>query len=123
MPYQITIAEPFVAQHYLTVPDAGSEGDIHSHSFIAEVTFEGTTLNEYGYLLDIDIVKDSLSCIIQEYRDTTLNERLDGNPSCERLAKSIHDSLRSDTELSGVDTLTVRVHEDETAIVSYSSPV
>ena len=58
--YHLAVSREFVAQHYLTVPTPGPEGDIHSHQYTAEVRFGGTELNEYGYLVDIDHVESVL---------------------------------------------------------------
>lgn len=116
--YTVTITEPFVAQHYLTVPDAGPEGTLHSHAFEAEVRFGGQELNQYGYLLDIDHATEALSTVVDHYRDETLNDHLEGNPSCERLAGTLSEDLRTELEAPEVEVIEVTVYEDETAAVT-----
>lgn len=118
--YELTVTEAFVAQHYLTVPDPpADEAELHSHVFTAEATFRGPELGEYGYLLDIDRALAALSDAADRYRDETLNDHLDGNPSAERLARALFD------DLAGVDApaateLAVAVREDDVASVSYA---
>ncbi|MES3516301.1 MAG: 6-carboxytetrahydropterin synthase [Natronomonas sp.] len=121
--YTVTVSEPFVAQHYLTVPDPGPEGELHSHRFEAEATFCGPELAEYGYLLDIDHAIEALEAVVETYRDETLNERLSGNPSAERLAEAIHADLAARVTAPAVESLSVTVREDETALVSYDAPI
>ena len=119
--YSVTVTEPFVAQHYLTVPNPPpEEADPHSHAFETEVTFRGESLAEYGYLLDIDVARAELETAVDRYRDETLNDHLDGNPSCERLAEALFDHLVATVDAPAVDELTVAVHEDAAAVVTYT---
>ncbi|MFT4881103.1 MAG: 6-pyruvoyltetrahydropterin/6-carboxytetrahydropterin synthase, partial [Salinirussus sp.] len=39
--YTTTVRTDFVAQHYLTVPDPGPEGEPHSHHYEVELEFRG----------------------------------------------------------------------------------
>jgi len=121
--YAVTVTEPFVAQHYLTVPNPpAEEAALHSHAFEAEVTFRGSELGEHGYLLDIDLARAALVDAVDAYRDETLNEHLAGNPSVERLARALFDRL-ADLDAPAVEELTVAVHEDDTALVRYTGPL
>lgn len=121
--YAITVSEPFVAQHFLTVPSPPpEEAELHSHAFEAEVTFRGSSLGEYGYLLDINLARAEVTEAIDAYRDETLNDRLEGNPSVERLARAVFDRI-ADIDAPAVEELTVAIHEDDTALVSYSGPI
>lgn len=121
--YTVTVSESFVAQHFLTVPEPGPEGELHSHAFEAEATFRGTELGAHGYLLDIDAARTALSTAVDRYRDETLNEFLSGNPSVERLATALSVALTAAIDAPAVEELTVVVHEDDTAAVSYTAPV
>jgi len=123
--YTLTVSETFVAQHYLTVPDPGPEGDLHSHTFTARATFAGPELGEHGYLLDIDEAVDAVESTADRYRDETLNDRsdIDGNPSAERLARAFADRLADRVDAPAAERLTVAVREDEAAEVSYERDV
>lgn len=118
--YSVTVTEAFVAQHHLTVPSPPpAEAELHSHAFEAEVTFRGPELGAYGYLLDIDRARDRVADAVETYRDETLNDHLQGNPSVERLARALFDRIAG-IDAPAVEELTVTVHEDDKALVSYT---
>ncbi|MFC7097266.1 6-pyruvoyl trahydropterin synthase family protein [Halobaculum marinum] len=126
MTYRTTVTRQFVAQHYLTVPDPGPEGDLHSHVFAVEATFAGPSLNEYNYLVDIDDVRAALDDAEARYRDATLNElaEFDGyNPSVERFARVLHERIAPAAADGPADTLRVTVWEDDEAAAGYEAPV
>ncbi|NHN48472.1 6-carboxytetrahydropterin synthase [Halostella sp. JP-L12] len=118
--YTVTVSETFVAQHYLTVPDPGPEGDLHSHTFTAAVEFAGSELGEYGYLLDIDDAVEAVEAAAERYRDATLNDlpEIEGNPSAERLAAAFGDRVADRVDAPAAETMTVTVREDDVAEVS-----
>jgi 6-pyruvoyltetrahydropterin/6-carboxytetrahydropterin synthase len=121
--YELTVSETFVAQHFLTVPNPpADEATLHSHTFTVEATFTGPELGEYGYLLDIDLALDALADAADDYRDETLNDHLDGNPSAERLARALFEAL-ADIDAPAATELTVTVREDDVASVSYGAPL
>ncbi|CAI48762.1 PtpS family protein [Natronomonas pharaonis DSM 2160] len=121
--FTVTVTETFVAQHFLTLPDPpADEATLHSHTFEAEVTFRGPELGPHGYLLDIDAAREALSAAAETYRDETLNDHLDGNPSVERLAVALFADLSS-LEAPAVTELTVAISEDDTAVASYTAAV
>lgn len=122
MSYTVTVSDSFVAEHSLTVPDAGPEGEPHTHTFDVEATFRGSELGAYGYLLDIDDATAALETIADDYRHERLNDRLPGNPSCERLAEAIYADLQRAVDAEPVDRIEVTVHEDDTATVTYAGP-
>ncbi|SFR48981.1 MULTISPECIES: 6-pyruvoyl trahydropterin synthase family protein [Halorubrum] len=118
--YELTVSESFVAQHYLTVPNPpADEAELHSHTFEAEATFRGPELGEHGYLLDIDLALEAIADAADRYRDETLNDHLEGNPSAERLARALFDAL-ADVDAPAATELTVSVREDDAASVSYT---
>jgi len=118
--YELTVSETFVAQHYLTVPNPpADEATLHSHVFTAEATFSGPELGEHGYLLDIDLALDALADAAGRYRDETLNDHLEGNPSAERLARALFVDLAA-VDAPAATRLTVTVREDDAASVAYA---
>ena len=122
MNYAVTVSDSFEAKHYLTVPDSGPESELHPHTFGVEATFRGSELGAYGYLLDIDDAIAALETITDRYRHEKLNEYLEGNPSCERLAEAIYADIRRAIDAESVDRIEVRIHEDDTATVTYAGP-
>lgn len=122
MMYTVTISRKFVAQHFLTVPDAGPESEPHSHRYELELELCGETLNEYGYLVDIDDVSRALDRVVDRYRDEMLNDHpsFEGrNPSLEHFTRILCDQLIDDLEAPEVDAATVNLREDETAWAGY----
>jgi len=123
--YTVTVMEAFVAQHFLTVPNPGPEGELHSHLFTAHAEFRGPDLGEYDYLLNIDDARAALAAVAADYRDTTLNDRegfAGRNPSVELLARRVHEALSERLDAPGVEELVVTVEEDDVASVAYHAP-
>jgi 6-pyruvoyltetrahydropterin/6-carboxytetrahydropterin synthase len=120
--YRLSVSRDFVAQHYLTVPDPGPEGEVHSHHFEADVRLAGPDLNEYGYLVDIDAVDAALDDLEARYRDALLNDlpEFDGaNPSVERFARLFGDRFVATAPTGTATSLTVRMWEDDVAWASH----
>ncbi|MDY6818129.1 MAG: 6-carboxytetrahydropterin synthase [Halobacteriales archaeon] len=121
--YAVTVRRDFIAQHFLTVPNPGPEGELHSHHFEVEVELAGPSLNEYGYLVDIDQVNGVLDEIESRYRDATLNElpEFEGrNPSVEHFARIIAGRFDDGIDTDPIDTIAVTVWEDQTAAATYT---
>ncbi|MFC4550572.1 MULTISPECIES: 6-pyruvoyl trahydropterin synthase family protein [Halorussus] len=124
--YAVTVERAFVAQHYLTVPDPGPEGELHSHAYTAKVQFSGEELNEYGYLVDIDDATALLESTVDRYRDATLNDlpEFEGrNPSLEHFARLFGDRLADGLDAPAVESLAVKLREDEAAWASHERAV
>ena len=127
--YAVTVRDRFIAQYFLTVPDAGPEGEPHSREYGIELAFEGPELGTYGYLLDIDEAKAVLEAIEERYGDRLINnlpEFEDTNPSVERFAREIASRVIETMDLEGVgtvETLRVTLHEDESAWAAYERSV
>lgn len=122
--YSVTVTESFIAQHYLTVPDPGPEGKLHSHQFEIEATFEGDQLGEYGYLVDIDDVKAGLEAVRERYADETLNEKpgFEGrNPSVEHFSRIACETLLDHVDPAAADRVRVVMWEDEEAAAGYET--
>lgn len=124
--YTVTVIEDFIAQHYLTVPDPGPEGEIHSHHYEAELTLEGEELNEFDYLVDIEAVETVMDEIRARYEDALLNEqsKFEGhNPSVEHFARVVWELAADELDTEPVETLTVTLWEDDDAWVAYEDSI
>jgi len=119
--YELAVQRDVIAQHVLTVPDPGPEGDLHSHQYRLEIRFSGPELGEYGYLVDIDAVNEVLDQVQERYADAVLNDlpEFEGNPSVERFARNVGDRIETHLEDPTPEHLSVRIWEDEEAWASH----
>ncbi|ABC45455.1 6-pyruvoyltetrahydropterin/6-carboxytetrahydropterin synthase [Salinibacter ruber] len=122
--YELMVRRDFVAQHYLTVPDCGPENEWHSHHFDVEVALKGDELNEHGYLVDIVEVEGALEALVDRYEDATLNDlpEFEGlNPSIEHFSRIFCTALTEQLNTAQLETVTVKIWEDDTAWASYTA--
>ncbi|WP_299331279.1 6-pyruvoyl trahydropterin synthase family protein [Haloplanus sp.] len=120
--YRLSVSRDFIAQHFLTVPNPGPEGEVHSHRFGVDVRLTAPELNEYGYVADIDAVNAALDDLEARYRDALLNDlpEFEGlNPSVEHFARLFGDRFVEAVPTAGATALTVRIHEDDDAWASH----
>lgn len=120
---ELMVKREFIAQHYLTVPDPEPpEGEVHSHHFTIEVEFAADSLDEYGYLVNINRVETLFDDVEERYRDTLLNDlpEFEGmNPSVERFARTVCNRFCVDLLDNNPDEVTVRIWEDDLAWASH----
>lgn len=122
--YSVAVTRSFVAQHYLTVPDPGPEGELHSHAFELEVALSGSELGAYGYLVDIDEVKSGVDACLDYFRDATLNDlpEFEGkNPSVERFARVFCRTFVDECDTGTAERVELTLWEDDEAWASYQS--
>ena len=124
--YTLTVKDSLIAQHYLTVPNCGTENKWHSHHFEVEIILKTSNLNKWGYVCDIDDVKGSLTDLNNRFSDQTLNEleAFEGmNPSVEHFARIaaeyIRDTLDDETR-TRCHELQVCIWEDAEAAARYT---
>ena len=124
--YTVSVMADFVAQHYLTVPDPGPEGEIHSHHYEVELTLAGPELDEDDYLVDIEAVEGVLAEVRARYEDELLNDQptFEGhNPSVEHFARVVWNLTVDELDTDHLSTLTVTIHEDDDAWAAYEDSV
>jgi 6-pyruvoyltetrahydropterin/6-carboxytetrahydropterin synthase len=120
--YTVAVRRDFVAQHYLLGAISGPESRLHSHDYKIEVRLEGERLGEQGYLIDIDVIKENLETLLDKYRDRSLNDapEFEGlNPSVEHFARILCEQLHKRIAAPGLQAITVRLWEDESAWASF----
>jgi len=118
--YSVTVKRELIAQHFLVGGDWGPENDLNSHRYRIEARYEGPSLDEHGFLVDIEAVGKLLDGLVERYRDRTLNdlpEFADLNPSVEHFARILSDRLQ--IAAPGIDELEVTVWEDDAAAAGY----
>ncbi|MEJ2148614.1 MAG: 6-carboxytetrahydropterin synthase [Chloroflexota bacterium] len=120
--YTLTVQRDFVAQHYLVGGDWGAENERHSHHYTVEVTLEGESLDEHGFLVDIVDLTAHLDSLVAAFRDRTLNDlpAFAGlNPSIEHFSRIFCTELAGRIKANTLDALVVTIWEDEIARASY----
>jgi 6-pyruvoyltetrahydropterin/6-carboxytetrahydropterin synthase len=122
--YSVTVRRELIAQHFLVGGDWGRENMLNSHHYRIEARYEGTSLDRYGFLLDIDEIYRKLDGLVERYRDRTLNELPEFdelNPSVENFSRILSDRLV--VTAPNVDALEVTVWEDADASAAYRRPL
>jgi 6-pyruvoyltetrahydropterin/6-carboxytetrahydropterin synthase len=120
--YTVAVSQDFVARHRLLGVETGPESQLHSHDYRIEVQLEGRTLNEQGYLVDIDVIKANLEELLAKYRDQNLNDapEFEGlNPSVERFARIMCHELCQRFRPQRLFAVTVKLWEDESAWAAF----
>jgi 6-pyruvoyltetrahydropterin/6-carboxytetrahydropterin synthase len=120
--YKLAVKKDFIAQHFLTGGDWGSENQKHSHHYQLEIQLMGKDLDNHGFVVDIVKINEHLEKLISSYRDKTLNdltEFRDINPSIENLARISYQTFYRLIQGTEIRALKVKVWEDNIAWVSY----
>lgn len=121
--YRVAVRRDFIAQHFLIGGDWGAENFVHSHHYVLELELAGQTLDQHNYLVDIVDIENNLNAAVLYYRDRTLNELpefAETNPSLERFARLLCESLSSKIQAANIHLVTVRLWENELAWAGYS---
>ena len=121
--YQLAITRDFIARHYLVGGDWGTENELHSHPYRAEILVEGNALDRHGYLIDIVELNSAVNAVIGRVGEHTLNDlpAFAGlNPSLEHFSRILWDMLASRLDLPD-KILTVRLWENERDWAAYGA--
>jgi 6-pyruvoyltetrahydropterin/6-carboxytetrahydropterin synthase len=121
--YKLAVRRDFIARHFLIGGDWGPENDPHSHNYVLELRLGGKNLNEHGYLTDIVEIERHLSDSLDRFRERTLNDlpEFEGlNPSLERFARILADSLHERIAVKNIETVEVVLWETDSAWAAYS---
>ena len=110
--FEVRVEADFAAAHFLRDYNGKCE-NLHGHNYKVYAHVKGPELNEGGMLMDFSQLKGALRLVCKELDHTNLNDMpiFDQNPSAERIAKYIADSLldkipelkSSDIRLKAVD--------------------
>ena len=102
--FEVRVEDDFAAAHFLRDYHGKCE-NLHGHNYKVFVHVRGNKLNEGGMLLDFTQLKAALKEVLKKIDHTNLNDMqiFDQNPSAERIAKFIFDSIIENTNKSGLD--------------------
>ena len=120
--YTVAVTKDFIANHFLIGVDWGSENSPHAHHYVAEISIEAAELDKHGYLVDIVEIEAALDSIVDDFRDSMLNEKPEFaglNPSIEHFSRIICDRMLDKVKPPGNGTLVVKLWENATCWAAY----
>lgn len=119
--FELKILNHFSAAHQLTMVGQKCE-NLHGHNWRVEVCVNGERLNEAGVLVDFGVIKTHVKTIMKRLDHQFLNELpyfKDSQPSSEKLAIYIADSLKELLDEPGVTVSRVTTWESDNACATY----
>lgn len=102
--FEVRVEADFAAAHFLRDYNGKCE-NLHGHNYKVFAHVRGPKLNEGGMLLDFTKLKGVLRNVCKQLDHTNLNDMdiFDQNPSAERIAKFIYDSIICELKKEGQD--------------------
>lgn len=120
--YAVTVRTDFIAQHFLIGGDWGPENERNSHHYVLELSLEGSSLDQHGYLVDIVAVENALASLRTVYADRLLNDlpEFEGlNPSLEHFCRILCERLAGELAGPNLTAVAVRLWENAAASATY----
>lgn len=120
--YTVAVSRDFIANHYLIGGDWGSENHPHAHHYVLEFSIEAQTLDQHGYLVDIMEIEAALTQIVDYYRDSLLNDKVEFaglNPSIEHFSRILCEKMNSLVKKPSGAAFTVKLWENATCWAAY----
>lgn len=104
MSFEVRVEADFAAAHFLRDYNGKCE-NLHGHNYKVYAHVRGEKLNEGGMLMDFSKLKAALRTVCKELDHTNLNDKeiFDQNPSAERIAVYIYDSIIQLLKKEGLD--------------------
>jgi 6-pyruvoyltetrahydropterin/6-carboxytetrahydropterin synthase len=120
--FTLAVRRDFIAQHALIGGDWGAENQPHSHHYLLELQLEGATLDQHGFLVDIEDVENTLNGLVSGYRDHLLNDLPEFaglNPSLEAFSRILCVSLGKSLRVENNTSIKVVLWENDSAWASF----
>lgn len=120
--YTVSVSRDFIANHYLIGGDWGSENQPHAHHYVLQVRLQSPTLDKHGYLVDIVDIESALDAIVDDFRDSMLNDKPEFaglNPSLEHFSRIICEKFIAAITPPGSGSVTVKLWENDTCWAAY----
>lgn len=119
--YELNKDMNFAAAHFIPFDTAGKCQNVHGHTYFANVTIVGNELQEDGFLVNFQELKQ---LVHGEYDHTLINNHqdfTDKSPSTEVVAKTIYKNIEQALKKYDNDpkVLQVIVRETPTSYVTY----
>jgi len=118
--FELKIVTHFAAAHQLRMVAKKCE-NLHGHNWKVEVCVSGERLNDAGVLIDFGELKAHVNGIINTLDHKFLNDLnlFDGNPSSEKIAVYIAETLAPKLAHDGIRVSRVTTWESEDACATY----
>ena len=102
--FEVRVEAEFAAAHFLRDYNGKCE-NLHGHNYKIYAHVKGFELNEGGMLFDFSKLKNALRYVCKKLDHTNLNDFdiFQQNPSAERIAMFIYDSLINELKKEGLD--------------------
>lgn len=120
--YTVAVTKDFIANHFLVGGDWGSENETHAHHYVAEISLQGEQLDAHGYLVDIVKIEAALNSVVEDFRDSLLNDKPEFaglNPSLEHFSRIICERMLSAITPPGSGVLSVKLWENASCWAGY----
>jgi 6-pyruvoyltetrahydropterin/6-carboxytetrahydropterin synthase len=120
--YTVAVTKDFIANHFLIGGDWGSENFPHAHHYVAEISIEAAELDKHGYLVDIVEIEAALNNIVDDFRDSLLNDKAEFaglNPSIEHFSRIICERMLDQINPPGSGMLNVKLWENASCWAAY----
>ena len=124
--YEVGARAPLTALH--RIPWAtGPEAELHAHDYDVEIVVGREQLDERGMVCDLDVLQPALASALAQLAGKDLDAVVRPGEveavTVEVLARWLHDALREALAGTGVERLSVRVWESDSAFGGYAGRV
>jgi 6-pyruvoyltetrahydropterin/6-carboxytetrahydropterin synthase len=120
--YTVAVTKDFIANHFLIGGDWGSENFPHAHHYVVEISIEAAELDKHGYLVDIVEIEAALNNIVDDFRDSLLNDKAEFaglNPSIEHFSRIICERMLGQIKPPGSGMLNIKLWENASCWAAY----
>ncbi len=131
--FSVTVRDHVMVAHSFTGEIFGPAQRLHGATFVVDATFRRTALDESGLVVDIGAASELVHAVLADlnYRNLDEDPQLAGrNTTTEVLAQVVADRLADriaggalGAGGSGLDGLSVTLHESHVAWASYDRPL
>ncbi len=122
MTYTVSVSRSFRATHWMP-RGKGAEKAPHQHDYRLQLSIQGASLGDDGFLMDIDILGKELDELVERLSGAKVNDLPEIHglpPSLENFAAAIWTAALVRLKTEGVESMTVTVWENEDASASFS---
>jgi 6-pyruvoyltetrahydropterin/6-carboxytetrahydropterin synthase len=126
--YTVRVRDHFMIAHSFRGDVFGPAQKLHGATYVVDVEFRSTTLDDNGIVVDIGLATDTVHKILGElnYRNLDEDPSLKGNTTTEVLARTVFDRMAAAIKSGGlgkggkaIESMRVTLNESHVASASY----